>query len=102
MNIQEIPLTANNQFFNITVGEYAINLRLVFRDAAGWIMDVRDSGGADILCGVPLVVGVDLLEQYPDLGISGFFAVLSDDSRELYPTKTNLGTGSHLYFVQNN
>lgn len=102
MNIQEIPLTVNNQFFNITLGTYALNLRLVFRDAAGWIIDVRDSGGADLLTGVPLVVGVDLLEQYPDLGISGVFAVLSDDSREEYPTKTNLGTGSHLYFVQNN
>ena len=63
MNIQEIPLTANNQFFNIALGEHSLNLRLVFRDAAGWIMDVRDSGGADMLCGVPLVVGVDLLES---------------------------------------
>ncbi|OWF84758.1 hypothetical protein B4907_07025 [Yersinia kristensenii] len=63
---------------------------------------MRDSGGAGLLCGVPLVVGVDLIEQYPDLAISGVFAVLSDDSREEYPTKTNLGTGSHLYFVQNN
>ncbi|WP_186381607.1 phage baseplate plug protein [Yersinia massiliensis] len=101
MNVQEIPLTANNQFFNISLGETALNLRLVYRDVAGWVMDVRDSGGTDMLCGVPLVVGVDLIEQYPDLGISGVFAVISDDSREEYPTKTNLGTGSHLYFVQN-
>ncbi|CCV60945.1 hypothetical protein AB8899_12295 [Yersinia enterocolitica] len=101
MNVQEIPLTANNQFFNIALGEISLNLRLVYRDVAGWIMDVRDSGGADMLCGVPLVVGVDLIEQYPELGINGVFAVLSDDSREEYPTKTNLGTGSHLYFVQN-
>ncbi|HDL6897238.1 TPA: hypothetical protein PXM15_004445, partial [Yersinia enterocolitica] len=52
MNVQEIPLTANNQFFNIALGEISLNLRLVYRDVAGWIMDVRDSGGADMLCGV--------------------------------------------------
>lgn len=100
MNVIEIPLTADNQQFRIQLGQTTYTLRVLWRDVAGWIMDVMDSAGEPILNGVPLVPDVDLIEQYPELGISGALVVLAENGAPEYPTKTNLGTSSHLYFVQ--
>ncbi|EEP89186.1 hypothetical protein ykris0001_2470 [Yersinia kristensenii ATCC 33638] len=77
-----------------------MTLRLIYRDAAGWVMDIMDSRGENLVLGVPLVVGANLLEPYSHLGLSGGLMVVSDDEAHEYPTKTNLGYGSHLYFVQ--
>ncbi|PRW43671.1 hypothetical protein CSC04_4384 [Enterobacter roggenkampii] len=49
---------------------------------------------------MPLVTGVNLLEQYPQLGINGALLVGCDVDAPDEPTKTNLGTYSHLIFVQ--
>lgn len=100
MNITEIPLTADNQQFRIQLGKSTYTLRVLWRDDAGWIMDVMDSSAQPLLMGVPLVPEVDLIEQYPELGISGVVAVLTDNGTPEHPTKTNLGSSSHLYFVQ--
>lgn len=100
MNVTEIPLTADNQQFRIQLGTVTYTLRVQWRDEAGWIMDVMDTGGQPVLLGVPLVTEVDLIEQYPELGISGVLAVLVDNGAPEYPTKTNLGSSSHLYFAQ--
>lgn len=100
-NIFEVPLTANNQIFAIQLKGSNVKIRLVYRDEAGWIMDIQDSSGNTLLAGAPLVTNVDLLEQYPDIGISGKLVALSDTEELEYPTKTNLGFGSHLYFVSN-
>ncbi|AIR07174.1 bacteriophage protein [Cedecea neteri] len=100
MQINEIPLAPDNQLFRIQLGGTTYTLRIIWRDAAGWIMDVQDSGGAPLLSGVPLVTGLNLLEQYPQLGINGALAVITDNGAPVEPTKTNLGTYSHLIFVQ--
>lgn len=100
MNIQEIPLTPANQRFAITLGEQQLNMRIIWRDGAGWIMDLMDGRGADLVSGIPLVPGVNLLEQYAHLGLVGALIVLVDNNEPELPTKTNLGTGSHLYYVQ--
>lgn len=100
MVLSEIPLTADNQIFSIQLGEQSLTLRLIYRDAAGWVMDIMDSRGENLVLGVPLVVGANLLEPYSHLGLSGGLMVVSDEDAHEYPTKTNLGYGSHLYFVQ--
>lgn len=100
MNVTEIPLTADNQQFRIQLGTVTYTLRVLWRDNAGWIMDVMDNAGEPLLTGVPLVPDVDLIEQYPEMGISGVLAVLADKGAPEYPTKTNLGSSSHLYFAQ--
>ncbi|CNK98198.1 hypothetical protein ACQ26G_004193 [Yersinia enterocolitica] len=100
MVLSEIPLTADNQIFSIQLGEQSLILRLIYRDAAGWVMDIMDSRGENLVLGVPLVVGANLLEPYSHLGLSGGLMVVSDEDAHEYPTKTNLGYGSHLYFVQ--
>ncbi|WP_387467130.1 phage baseplate plug protein [Photorhabdus sp. RM323S] len=100
MQVSEIPLTASNQFFAIKLGENNIKIRLIYRDRAGWIMDIQNNAGVDLLVGAPLIPGVNLLEQYPYLGINGMLVIASDADSAKYPTSTNLGLSSHLYFVQ--
>lgn len=100
MQISEIPLSPDNQQFRILLGDTTYTLRVIWRDGAGWIMDVMDSGGAALLLGVPLVTGANLLHQYPQLGINGALLVVTDKGAPADPTKTNLGTYSHLIFVQ--
>ncbi|MNB62554.1 hypothetical protein D3C81_47690 [compost metagenome] len=100
MQINEIPLSPDNQQFRILLGDTTYTLRVIWRDGAGWIMDVMDSGAAPILTGVPLVTGANLLSQYPQLGINGALVVVTDIGAPDDPTKTNLGAYSHLIFVQ--
>ncbi|ALD79406.1 MULTISPECIES: phage baseplate plug family protein [Citrobacter freundii complex] len=100
MKINEIPLGADNQTFRVMLSDINYTLKVVWRDEAGWILDVMDSGAQPLLMGVPLVPDVDLIEQYPDLGISGALIVMTDNGAPEYPTKTNLGSSSHLYFAQ--
>jgi hypothetical protein len=100
MTASEVPLTPNNQQFRIQLGNATLTLQVIWRDAAGWILDVMDSGGSPLLLGAPLVPGLDLLEQYPELGIGGALMVSCDNGAPEYPTQTNLGSFSHLIFVQ--
>lgn len=100
MNIQEIPLTPDNQQFGITLGGQQFTMRITWRDAAGWILDLMDSAGGALVNGIPLVPGADLLAQYAYLGITGALVVMADSNQPEMPTKTNLGLGSHLYFIQ--
>ncbi|CAI0906187.1 phage baseplate plug family protein [Serratia quinivorans] len=100
MNIQEIPLTPTNQQFAITPGEQQLNMRITWRDEAGWLLDLMDGAGAELVSSIPLVPGINLLEQYAYLGLKGALAVLVDNNEPELPTKTNLGIGSHLYYVQ--
>ena len=93
MQFNEIPLSPDNQQFRVLLGNTTYTLRIIWRDAAGRVMDGMDSG-------VPLVTGVNLLEQYPQLGINGALLVGCDVGAPDEPTKTNLGTYSHLIFVQ--
>ncbi|MFC0228685.1 phage baseplate plug family protein [Serratia aquatilis] len=100
MNIQEIPLSPINQQFSISLGGQLLNMRINWCDDAGWILALIDSTGDTLINGMPLVPEVDLLEQYAHLGINGSLFVVNDIAAEEYPTKTNLGISSHLYFVQ--
>ncbi|EFC2021210.1 hypothetical protein RVO90_22915 [Enterobacter chengduensis] len=96
----EIPLTPDNQYFQVTLGGVNYSLRIVWREVAGWIMDVSDKTGEPILTGVPLIPDINLLDQYPELGVSGQLVVLADNGAPEYPSEDNLGSSSHLIFIQ--
>ncbi|WP_445494391.1 phage baseplate plug family protein [Photorhabdus sp. SF281] len=100
MQVSEIPLTASNQMFAIKLGDQNVKMRLIYRDIAGWVMDIQNNAGVPLLVGAPLIPGINLLEQYPYLGIEGMLVIASDADSAEYPTSTNLGLSSHLYFVQ--
>lgn len=99
MNLQEIPLTPNNQLFSITLAGQLLNMRIIWRDAAGWVMDLMNSADEVLISGASLVPGVDLLAQYKHLGIKGALVVAVENTAEQYPNKNNLGLASHLYFI---
>lgn len=99
MVVTEIPLTADNQTFSITLNGNALTMRIVWRDKMGWVLDLQNSSDEDIIAGIPLVTGIDLLAQYAYLGLGFSLAVACDDPATEYPTQTGLGTASHLYAV---
>jgi hypothetical protein len=101
MAVFEVPLSPAAQTFSIALGGTTYQLTLVWRDAVegGWFVDFADANGAAILSGVPLVTGVDLLDQYAHLGFVGSLIVQTDHDTDALPTFDNLGVRSHLYFV---
>jgi hypothetical protein len=58
-----------------------------------------DSNQNPILTGLPLVTGVDLLEQYGYLGIGGSLVVQSTNDPSLVPNYDTLGSTGNLFFV---
>ena len=99
MNINEIPLSPDNQTFSTTLAGLTLTMRLAWRDGAGWVLDLLDSNNAGIVTGIPLVTGTDLLEQYSHLALGFKLVVVCDDASQEYPTKTDLGINSHLYVL---
>ncbi|WP_435945882.1 phage baseplate plug family protein [Dryocola sp. BD586] len=99
MPVAEIPLSADNQIFAIQLADRQLRLRLLYRDEAGWVLDILEADETSIVSGIPLVTGVDLLAPFKHLGFGASLRVVSDDVAEEYPTKVNLGFRSHLYFV---
>lgn len=99
MNIAEIPLTPDNQQFTTAINGVNYSILMLWRDNAGWIIDLLDSTGADIVTGIPLVTGANLLAQFSYLNIGFGLALVCDDPAQDYPTKTDLGINSHLLVV---
>lgn len=98
MAIIEIPLSPENQKFSIALYGKSLQISLIWR-ATFWCLDIMDGAGNPLINGIPLVSGVNLLEQYNHLGL-GFALYLScDDPLNDYPTETDLGIKSHLYAV---
>lgn len=98
MQILEIPLTPDNQKFGIVLAGMAYQMRINWCEAF-WMLDLMDSSEQPIISGIPLVTGADLLAQYSYLNLGFKLTVVCDDSTQDYPTKTDLGTSSHLLAI---
>ncbi|SCC69844.1 phage baseplate plug family protein [Kosakonia oryziphila] len=98
MNISEIPLSADNQNFAITIAGTAYRMRLVWRDSF-WCLDLLNSDQTPVALSLPLVAGSNLLGQYAYLNLGFSLFVNSDIAGQENPTKTDLGFYSHLYIV---
>ncbi len=96
----EIPLTSTPQTFTISLSgtEYRLTVQWRNADGAGWILDIADTSNNPIIEGIPLVTGVNLLEQYAYLGFTGVLWVQTTADPDAVPTFDNLGVGSHLYW----
>ena len=92
------------QSFNIRLGGVQYNMTLKYRncDQGGWTLDITDMSGAQLLTGVPLVTGVDLLAQYPYLGFGGSLYVQTSSDPDAVPTFQNLGADGQIYWVTQN
>ncbi len=101
MAVYQVPLSATPQTFTVTLAgvEYQLTLRWCQADEGGWVLDLDlpDDAG-NVVDGIPLVTGCDLLAPYASLGIGGALVVWSGDS-DAAPTEDNLGDAVNLYFV---
>lgn len=92
----QIPLSAQAQRFKIDIAGKTYTLRFQYADAAdgGWFMDIGDANGADLVTGLPLVSGIDLLGQHKHLDIGVTLWLTSPEP----PAYSELGTSSLLIF----
>lgn len=100
MTPYEIPLSPQPQTFQIELAGITYKMTVSWnRVSNSWVLDIRSSSNEDILLGVPIVTGTDLLAQYPHLGFGGSLVAQTDYDPAAVPTYENLGTTGHLYFV---
>lgn len=96
----EIPLSPNPQTFRIVLAGVSYQVRLVWNSVSeSWVINLASSLGVDILAGIPLVTGVDLLAPYGYLNLGGSLTVETDGDLLQPPTRDNLGTSGKLYFT---
>ena len=119
----EIPLIASPQTFTVTLAGTAYTMTLMFHSAYGavagaptgidqdvptaiidtnnldgWGLDIADSSNNPIICGIPLIPGIDLLYQYAYLSFGGSLFVTVDGNPDGVPDFAGLGTTGHLLF----
>lgn len=100
MAAYEIPLSAKPENFSITLNDVSYNMRSRWSNPQScWVIDMASSENVPILQGIPLIPGVDLLEQFAYLGIGGAMYAQVDHDADAVPSFENLGTLGHLYFV---
>lgn len=98
----EIPLIAAGQTFSVTLVGVSYNMTVRWSVPQNcWILDIADTNDNNILNGIPMITGADLLEQYGYFNIGGQLIVGSDNDPNEVPNYTSLGTLGHLYFVPN-
>ena len=95
----EIPLSATPQRFKVLLSGIEYQMTLIYRPGAGWVLDIASATGAMIVCGIPLVTGANLLEQYPHLGFSGRLWVRGSIDPDAVPTFVGLGSETLLFWV---
>ena len=101
MTVYKIPLTATPQIFTINLANVNYLMQNVWNTVLKcWLISMKYADNDNFLFdSLPLVTGVDLLEQYKYLGIGGKMFVYTEGHPQETPTLENLGTNSNLYFV---
>lgn len=99
MQASEIPLSPDNQQFTTAINGVNYSIMTLWRDEAGWVIDLLNSSGTAIVTGIPLVTGANLLAQFGYLSLGFGLVVVCDDPAQDYPTREDLGTKSHLLAV---
>ncbi|WCM21355.1 hypothetical protein NDK50_07880 [Paraburkholderia bryophila] len=100
--VYEIPLSAQPQTFAIAIAGTTYQLTITWNVVnASWIIDIADVSGNDILTGIPMVTGGDLLEQFGYLNFGFQLFCQTDNAPDVVPTFSDLGTTGHLYVSTN-
>lgn len=94
----EIPLDSSpEQLFSINLSGEPYDCRVLLNSRTGiWTISFSKSG-VDIVIGIPLLAGVDILKQYL-IPITNMY-VLNLDQPTLDPSKVGLGTSSKLFIL---
>lgn len=96
MAVSEIPLSPENQAFSISLAGQSFQMAITWR-AVFWCLDIMDSTGSDLIKGIPLITGADLLAQYKHLGLGFSLYVDCDNPANENPNESDIGINSHLY-----
>lgn len=100
--VYEIPLSPQPQTFNIALAGTTYGFAVTWNaQNASWIIGITDASGNPILSGIPMVTGVDLLEQFQHLNFGFALVAQTDNSPDTVPAYDNLGVTSHLYAIAN-
>lgn len=103
-----VPLTTDpNDTFSSTIPINGENIKLYFflrynDEAKYWVMDISDRDRKPIVSSIPLISGINILEQYEYLKIGKAYIVKTDNSLLAdIPDDTNLGTNFVLLWTDN-
>lgn len=100
VTVVQIPLQNTPQSFLIALAGSNYTLTSYWNDIAQtWMLDIADSSGNPLACGLPMVVGADLLAGLAYLGIQGQLFIYTSGAQYAPPTLDNLGDTSNLYFA---
>ncbi len=96
----ELPTSARPQSFSLFMGGKLWTITLRWNQASNhWVFDFADGDRVDVLTGVPLVTGVDLVGQHRHLGFGGGL-ILQTDHDPLQPaTFDTLGVTARVFYV---
>lgn len=98
----EIPLSPQPQKFAIALAGTTYGFTVVWNSVnASWMIDIADAIGNAILSGIPMVTGVDLLEQFSYIGFGFRLVCQTDGDPDAVPAFAGLGTTGHLYAITN-
>lgn len=97
--VTEIPLSSQNESFQVTMANVIYRMKVTWRDPYGWFLDIANAAGTKLISGLPLVAGHNLLQPYPEFQFGCGLVVLTDGDIDADPTYTNLGLQSRLYIV---
>ena len=101
ITLREIPLAPVPLIFRIVLVGRIYQFRTQYRDAsdAGWVLDInRGDPFEELVHGIPLVTGLDLLWQHQHLNFGFHLVMKSEDGRDM-PLATTLGFSERLYAV---
>lgn len=96
----EIPTRATPFSQSVTFPDgtvYNLTFTYLFNENPVWNLDIFDANLNPILCGVPLVTGADLFEQFAYLGFKAQMFATTDGDPDTPPSWFNLGSTAHLY-----
>jgi hypothetical protein len=96
----EIPLTASAQSFSIALAGTTYQFTVTWNAInVSWMIDIADASGNAIVSGIPMVTGVDLLDQFDYLDFGFQLVAQTDNAPDVVPSYASLGTTSHLYAI---
>ena len=94
----EVPLSSDGQSTRVVpLGDVLVALTTRYNYYARvWVLDVQDAQGGDLLLGLALVPGLDLLAPYPQLKKRLGGLLLLQRRREAHRDPEGLGTDAQL------
>ena len=98
-DVVQIPFEAIAQSFAITLGGVALQFATQWNEYnEAWEVSIYDDSGVLLIGSLPLVCGVNILEQHQHV-ITGAIVCYTDGNPDAPPTEGNLGATSNAYYV---